>query len=290
MNNANLKYPVAAFLYASNFFSTLQGKNNTTISPVFIHTSNVVSIQMKKVIMPLLLFLFLFGVHFNAISQYETKPFYKTKSLLKKAIIPSLLAGSALLITNSNFEIRLQRNVKFGIPENFNTTLDDYTRFAPLAQMYAADVFGVESRSHWFDQTKNAVIAMLITDLITSKLKSNIVKTRPNGANDNAFPSAHTSYAFTSATILYEEFKDTKPVLAYSGFAFAITTGYLRMAKDAHWFSDVLLGAGIGIAVTKLVYHFDYLFAWNPFKYNENIMIAPSFDGQSFGIGGIIQF
>ena len=165
-----------------------------------------------------------------------------------------------------------------------NTSVDDYTRFVPLAQMYTADIIGIESRSHWFDQTKNAAISLLLTDLISTRLKRSIDKTRPSGANNNAFPSAHTSYAFTSATALYEEFKDTSPVLAYSGYAFAVTTGYLRMAKDAHWFSDVLLGAGIGIAVTKLVYHFDYLFAWNPFKNNKNTLIAPSITAESTGI------
>ena len=207
-------------------------------------------------------------------------------SLLKKAIVPTALIGSSLLITNSNFEKRLQDN----IGGTASTSIDDYTSFLPLAQMYTADVIGIESRSHWFDQTKNAAISLLLTDLITTRLKRSIDKTRPSGANNNAFPSAHTSYAFTSATVLYEEFKDTNPVLAYSGYAFAVTTGYLRMAKDAHWFSDVLLGAGIGITVTKLVYHFDYFFAWNPFKKKSNIAIAPMYDGQEFGVAGVWKF
>lgn len=55
---------------------------------------------------------------------------------------------------------------------DFNTTIDDYTRFVPLAQMYAADIIGIESRSHWFDQTKNATISLLITDFVTTKLKT----------------------------------------------------------------------------------------------------------------------
>lgn len=218
-------------------------------------------------------------------AQNDSIPKKKT-SLLKKAIVPTALIGSSLLITNSNFEKRLQDK----IGGTASTSIDDYTRFVPLAQMYTADVIGIESRSHWFDQTKNAAISLLLTDLITTRLKRSIDKTRPSGANNNAFPSAHTSYAFTSATVLYEEFKDTSPVLAHSGYAFAVTTGYLRMAKDAHWFSDVLLGAGIGIAVTKLVYHFDYLFAWNPFKKKKSIAIAPMYDGQGFGVVGVWKF
>ena len=228
-----------------------------------------------------------FGASSNIIAQNDSIPKSKNStSLLKKAIVPSVLIGSSLIITNSDFEQRLQQKVG----GTANTSIDDYTRFVPLAQMYTADVIGIKSRSHWFDQTKNAAIALLLTDLITTRLKRSIDKTRPSGANNNAFPSAHTSYAFTSATVLYEEFKDTSPILAYSGYAFAVTTGYLRMAKDAHWFSDVLLGAGIGIAITKLVYHFDYLFAWNPFKNKDNVMIAPMYDGEGFGVAGVIRF
>ncbi|MEH6536119.1 MAG: hypothetical protein V7719_06985 [Psychroserpens sp.] len=107
----------------------------------------------------------------------------------------------------SNFEVNFQNDFRKGINNNFYTTIDDYTRFAPLAQMYIADIAGVESRSHWFDQTKNAAISLLLTDLITTKLKREIEKTRPSGYNRNAFPSAHTAYAFTSATVLFEEFK-----------------------------------------------------------------------------------
>ncbi|GGG20056.1 phospholipid phosphatase [Dokdonia pacifica] len=204
--------------------------------------------------------------------------------LLKKAVVPTLLIGSALLINRSDFEINLQRDLRKNIDDDFETSIDDYTRFVPLAQLYAADIVGIESRSHWFDQTKNAAIALVLTDLVTTRLKRSISKTRPSGENDNAFPSAHTSYAFTSATILYEEFKDTSPFLAYSGYVFAATTAYLRMAKNAHWFSDVILGAGIGIAITKLVYHFDYLYAWNPFKRSESTIIAPSISSNGAGI------
>ena len=208
----------------------------------------------------------------------------------KKAIIPATLIGTSLLLTHSKFEMQLRDEVQKGFNNDFNTKLDDYFRFVPLAQMYVADIAGVESRSHWFDQTKNATISLLLTDLVTTRLKRMTNKTRPSGENNHAFPSAHTAYAFTSATVLYEEFKDTKPLLAYSGYAFALTTGYLRMAEDAHWFSDVVLGAGIGIAITKLVYHFDYLFAWNPFKKKDTFFVSPMYDGNAFGVSSVIRF
>ncbi|MDG5491836.1 phosphatase PAP2 family protein [Psychroserpens sp. SPM9] len=214
----------------------------------------------------------------------------RSKHLLKKAIIPSLLIGSSLVLTRSDFEINFQKDFRKEISDDFDTSIDDYTRFAPLAQMYIADIVGVESKNHWFDQTKNATISLVLTDLITTKLKREIEKTRPSGSNRNAFPSAHTAYAFSSATVLYEEFKDTKPLLAYSGYLFATTTAYLRIAKNEHWLSDVLLGAGIGIGITKLVYHFDYLFAWNPFKVNDQVVLIPQITSEQKGLYLAIKF
>lgn len=206
-------------------------------------------------------------------------------ALWKQFIVPAGLTGGALLLTNTRFE----RDLQLRLNSNSNTSLDDYTRFAPAAQMYIADIAGVESRSHWFDQTKNLGISLLLTDLVTTKLKKNIVKERPSGANNNAFPSAHSAYAFTTATVLFEEFKDTSPVLAYSGYGFAIATASLRVAKNAHFVSDVLLGAGIGIGIVKLVYLLDHLYAWNPFLKNDNIVIVPSVGNQTYGLAGSIS-
>ena len=210
----------------------------------------------------------------------------KRPSLLKKMILPIALTGTALTINNSTFERELQPKVN----RNLSTNIDDYTRFAPIAGMYLVDGLGVEAENHWFDQTKNATLSLLVTQIITTGLKVNIDKERPNGANNEALPSGHTSLAFASATVLYEEFKNTEPLLAYSGYTFALTTAYLRMAKNKHWFSDVILGSAVGIAVTKLIYHFDYLFTWNPFKKSEKLVIVPNFDYSGTGLYLAIRF
>jgi len=214
----------------------------------------------------------------------------RSKPFLKKALIPSALIGSSLLITNTAFENDFQLDFGKAAHGNLSTRIDDYTRYVPLAQMYIADILGVEARNHWFDQTKNAAISLTLTNLITSGLKSSIEKMRPNFSNLNAFPSAHTANAFATATILFEEYKDTSPLLAYSGYAFAVTTGYLRIAQDKHWVSDVLMGAGIGILVTRLVYQLDYLFDWNPFKNSRNVIVTPSVVNENIGVAFSLRF
>ncbi len=116
-------------------------------------------------------------------------------------------------------------------------------------------------------------------------------ETRPNGVNDESFPSGHTSNAFVMATVLFHEFKDTKPVLAYSGFLFSSATGVLRVLNNSHWVSDVLVGAGIGIIVTDLVYRFEPLKNWNPFKNKKvSAVISPAYQENKMGLYANIQF
>lgn len=205
-------------------------------------------------------------------------------ALAKKVILPGSLALIGLLLTDGDFEKDFQANLREGLGNDFNTSLDDYTRYVPIAQLYIADIAGIRAKNHWFDQTKNLVLSAGLTQLITGGMKKAIYKERPNQFNADAFPSGHTSNAFANATVLYEEFKDTNAFLAYSGYGFAMTTGALRVMNNKHWVSDVFMGAAIGIAVTKLVYHFDYLFRWNPFKKKNDFVLLPSYTEGAVGI------
>ncbi len=130
----------------------------------------------------------------------------------------------------------------------------------------------------------------MANNLITFGLKRITDEERPNG-EDYSFPSGHTSNAFVMATVLHHEFIDTSPWLAYSGYAFATTTGVLRVLNNKHWVSDVLVGAGIGILVTDLVYRFEPLKNWNPFKTkNTHVIISPTYSNEQFGLYANMQF
>jgi hypothetical protein len=50
------------------------------------------------------------------------------------------------------------------------------------------------------------------------------------------------------------EYKDRSPWYGIAGYSVAAVTGYLRMYNNKHWLSDVLAGAGFGIASTKIAY------------------------------------
>lgn len=215
------------------------------------------------------------------------------KPFLKQSIVPLSLIGAGLIINYSDGAIgkeNLQDEIIRAIPD-FNSNLDDFLLFVPTLAMYTADLLKVESQHDAFSQTKILFISAIATNAITFGLKHITNETRPNGENDLSFPSGHTSNAFMTATVLFHEFKETKPVLAYSGFVFASATGVLRVMNNAHWVSDVLVGAGIGIIVTDLVYRFEPLKGWNPFK-NDKIstIISPSYQENTLGLYANIQF
>jgi len=221
----------------------------------------------------------------NQLVTFEKIEVKRERSFVTKRIVPVALISAGILLSTSDFEKSLQKNIRNMVGNSFYSNLDDYARYAPVVQLYAADILGAQSKHHWFDQTKNLVLSSIISNGATTLLKKSIHKYRPGGSTHaNSFPSGHTTTAFTTATVLYEEFKNTNPILAYSGYLFAVSTGSLRIANNMHYLSDVLVGAGIGIIATKLVYHFDHLIAWNPFKKSSGIAFAPQYHNDN-GLG-----
>lgn len=198
--------------------------------------------------------------------------------------IPVALIATGVFMSTSEYEKSLQADLRSMVGNDFYTTIDDYTRYAPIVQLYAADIAGIQSKNHWFDQTKNLALSLTLANLTSSLLKKEIYKLRPGeGTNANSFPSGHTTTAFATASVVYEEFKNRNPLLANSGYLFAAATGMLRMMNNAHYLSDVLVGAGIGILSVRLVYQFDNLIKWNPFKKSNGYAFAPQFMEEGFG-------
>ncbi len=241
------------------------------------------------------IFIIIILIHSSSIAQIDSISNFNQKpesSFLKKSIVPLTLIGTGLIINYSNGSFgkeNLQEKIHDNL-NNFHTNADDYLLFVPAVTMYTADLLKVESKNDAFTQTKYLAIAGLANNLITFGLKRITDEERPNG-EDYSFPSGHTSNAFVMATVLHHEFIDTSPWLAYSGYAFATTTGVLRVLNNKHWVSDVLVGAGIGILVTDLVYKFEPLKDWNPFKTkNTHVIISPTYSNEQFGLYANMQF
>jgi membrane-associated phospholipid phosphatase len=75
---------------------------------------------------------------------------------------------------------------------------------------------------------------------------------RRDAGDDASFASGHAAAAFAAAgafgTIAHLRGGSAVPVYA-AGFAAAAGVGYLRVAGDRHWLSDVAAGAALGTAV-----------------------------------------
>lgn len=186
---------------------------------------------------------------------------------LKEYIAPAVLISYGLWCTNTNGfpsskQMRAFRNEQF---PHFNSSADNYLVFVPAAAVYALDYFDVKSTSNPINQTLLFAKTSALTLATVYGLKYLTKEQRPNGSNDNSFPSSHTAFAFAYATVLHEEFKDQSAWISIGGYALATTVATMRIANDAHWYNDVLVGAGIGILSTKIVYrthHYKYKSNW----------------------------
>jgi hypothetical protein len=231
----------------------------------------------------LVFFLFL---HLSLHSQEnipDSIPGKSTKVWFKKTIVPAALIASGFITNYSQYEQNMQNNLQKKASKNAHFYHEDYLQFMPIAELYIADLAGIKSKNHWFDQTKYLGFSNIISAGLTLGLKHLTQKTGPNKL-PFSFPSGHTTFAFTNATVLYNEFSETSLLLAYSGYAFATAAGTLRMVHNEHWFSDVLLGAGIGIMAAHLVYYIEPLKNFNPFLKSDNITLTPLINDSSYGL------
>lgn len=239
-------------------------------------------------------FLFCLWPSFSQIDTVKTATYKqgKNQQLLKNSLVPLALIGTGVFVNYSDGSLgkeSLQDDIQDGL-EGFHTELDNFLPFVPALTMYSADLLQVPARNDAFTQTKYLGIALLANNLVTLGIKKISDEDRPNG-DPYSFPSGHTSNAFVMATALHLEFKDSNILLAYSGYLFATATGVLRVMNNDHWVSDVLAGAGIGILSTQLVYHFEPLKNWQPFK-KEGIKtaICPSLTDDTVGLYANLRF
>ncbi|HUR21566.1 MAG TPA: phosphatase PAP2 family protein [Vicinamibacterales bacterium] len=85
--------------------------------------------------------------------------------------------------------------------------------------------------------------------VLSRGLKIVIDRPRPKGGG-HSFPSGHTSASFATASVLHEHFGWKAAGPAYVA---ALFVGYTRIRDRAHWLSDSLFGAALGVASAHAV-------------------------------------
>jgi membrane-associated phospholipid phosphatase len=200
-------------------------------------------------------------------SQVINKKYFNSK----REILPLSLIGVGTALNFSNIKYFIHEK----IGNTTNIRLDNYMQYAPIADLYVADLAGIRHKNSVWDQTKYLAISEIISTGLVESVKYIAKVKAPNGES-SSFPSGHTVIAFTSATVLFEEFKDDNLPVAVSGYVFSTATGILRMTNNYHWISDVLTSAGIGILVANVVYYYQPLKNWKPLKLSDNLEITPN--------------
>ncbi len=111
----------------------------------------------------------------------------------------------------------------------------------------------------------------------TQVLKSTIDKERPNGSDDDSFPSRHVSVAFQGASFIHKRYGLEYSIPAYVGAGFV---AYTRLEADEHDATDVLAGAALGMASSL------YLTK----SYNDQLHIATDLAPDYYGVSMHYEF
>jgi hypothetical protein len=210
------------------------------------------------------------------VSRQAVRPSREFYLLPVGGIIYGILAQDAKLLK------RFDRDLKLDIQEDyphFQTHIDNQLQYVPAVTVYALDLLGVKGKNTVVDKTAMYLISNTLTGIAVGTLKTQTGRARPDGSDKRSFPSGHTAAAFAAAEFMNQEYKDLSPWYGIAGYTAATATGTLRMLNNKHWLSDVIMGAGVGVLTTKLVYTAypaikSKLFANKPSK----VVIVPFYD------------
>ena len=97
---------------------------------------------------------------------------------------------------------------------------------------------------------RDIVRAQFLSQGMVQALKYTVRRERPDGSNNLSFPSGHSASMFATATVLqrYYGWKVGVPAYALGGYV-----ALARMAWNRHHATDVVMGAGFGIASARTV-------------------------------------
>lgn len=97
---------------------------------------------------------------------------------------------------------------------------------------------------------RDIVRAQILSQAMVQTLKFTVRRERPDHSNNMSFPSGHAASAFASATVLhrYYGWKIGAPAYALGSYV-----ALARMSWNKHHATDVVMGAGFGIASARTV-------------------------------------
>jgi len=117
-------------------------------------------------------------------------------------------------------------------------------------------VIGLPGSERLVSTTGTAFDAYLWSMITASVMKGAFGRERPgrgsgNGeffARDSIFPSGHTTRSFAIAAVFADHYGHKTALVAYP---LAALIGLSTVQEDKHWLSDVVAGAGLGLAIGR---------------------------------------
>lgn len=215
-------------------------------------------------------------------------------STFRSLVVPITLVAYGGL----SFVVKPIRNIDYYVKgriersdPNFNSRLSDYTQAAPAVLVYALNLAGDEGKNRFVDRT--ALLALSGAILTGADgLKYLGHRKRPYSNDPLSFPSGHTGAAFLAAEFLAQEYSEKSVWYGIGGYACATVTGVLRLYDRAHWFSDCVAGAGLGILSVKASYwvypHLRKIFTHKDSQ-GRRTMIMPTYQNGMPGISFAMQ-
>lgn len=212
--------------------------------------------------------------------------YHDKKRGLKPYIAPVLLISTGTVLY---FSTEAKENFQNWVQDRFaySGNVDDYIQFVPVVAVYSLNAFGIKGKNNFGNRTALALKSFLLNDLIVNNLKNWTNSERPNGET-RSFPSGHTSFTFAMAHFMHKQYGDLSIWYSIGAYSCAATVGIMRVAKNAHWISDVVAGAGIGILSTELVY-LTHLYKWDN-NHLKNFDIFPFKVGKQKGLTMVYNF
>ena len=111
-----------------------------------------------------------------------------------------------------------------------------------------------------YEEGRTMLESGVLSALSTTVFKYAAGRRRPNettrvddwGHSGSSFPSMHVSTAFAIGTVLAESGNDEDRWARRGiGYGLALATAYARVHDNAHWLSDTVAGAALGIATAQ---------------------------------------
>lgn len=177
--------------------------------------------------------------------------------LWQSAVLPLALISGGIILNDQDRKLRIQDRIRnrFGV---VSTPMDDYLQHVPILTLAIYELAHPHRRDRYLADARYLMMSGALSVGLVHIVKTAIPSQRPSGGK-RSFPSGHTTYAFTMATVQFQLLRKENIWLALSGYLPAAGTAFYRVVRDKHWVSDVLVGAGIGILIPNVLSRWKWL-------------------------------